>query len=223
MSAKLLAVGVAVSLVASVGCSGVFVPKAQYERDLEQSQAYNKSLERDNAELHKYKEAYEALKRDSGFIDAQGKAYEEMAEALKKALAGLQFEPGEVIVKSDGTLVMGTDLAFESGSFDITPKGKEVLKRFAETVRGKELKVVGHTDRRPVVQAPTKARLHFDTNLELSSQRANAVATELGRNGIAMNSMGVEGRGSSAPIGSDKQNRRVEIYIVQPAGKVSKP
>lgn len=223
MSSKLRILGVALAVFASVGCTGVFVPKTQYDRDVNQLKEYVAALERDNAALRPTKEAYERLKAQSDFHTGANRAWEEIAAALKKALDGLAVDPADFSFNPrTNSYTLAADLLFDSGKYDISPKGKEVLRKFAETHRGLQLRIVGHTDATRVVKASTKERLFTDTNLELSALRATAVAYELMRHGIPERSLWVEGRGSSEPReGGLNRCRRVEIFIV--GGTPAKP
>ena len=224
MSSKLFAVAAALAAFASVGCQGVFVPKNQYDRDVNQLREYNAALERDNAQLRPIKDAYDRLKAQSEFTLESNKTWEEMAEALKKALDGLAVEPGDFTIdRKTGAFVFAADLLFDSGSYDISAKGKEVLHKFAEMNRGTHLRIVGHTDATKVVKASTKAKLPVsDTNMELSALRAVAVMQELLRNGIAERNMWVEGKGATEPRdGGPTRCRRVEIFVV--GGTASAP
>ena len=224
MSSKLFAVATALAVLASVGCTGVFVPKTQYDRDVNQLREYNAALERDNAQLRPIKDAYDRLKAQSEFTTDSNQAWEEMAEALKKALDGIAVEPGDFTFdRKTGAFVFAADLLFDSGCYDISAKGKEALRKFAEMNRGAHLRIVGHTDAAKVVKASTKSKLPVsDTNMELSALRAVAVMHELIRNGIAERNMWVEGKGATEPRdGGLNRCRRVEIFVV--GGTTSAP
>jgi len=217
MSSKLFVLAVALAVCASVGCTGVFVPKTQYDRDVNQLREYNAALERDNAQLRPIKDAYDRLKAQAELAGDSSRVWDEMAAALKKALDGLATEPGDIIVDpKTGAIVLAADFLFDSGSYDISAKGKEVLKRFAEVNRGAHLRIVGHTDAMRVVQASTVQKLHISkTNMELSALRAVSVMGELIRNGIPERNMWVEGKGATEPrAGGQRACRRVEIFVV---------
>ncbi len=216
MSSKLFVLAVSLAAAASVGCTGVFVPKTQYDRDVNQLREYNQALERDNARLRPMGEAYERLKAQAEFAGESGKTWDELAAALKKALDGIAMEPGDFAYNpKTNSYTFAADLLFDSGKYDISAKGKEVLKKFAETHRGVHLRIAGHTDAARVVKVATKNILFTDTNLELSALRATSVGWELIRNGIPERNMVVEGHGSTEPrSGGLSKCRRVEIFIV---------
>jgi flagellar motor protein MotB len=216
MSSKIVAVCLGIVVFASVGCSGIFVSKEQYDRDVNQQKEYIEALERDNAALKPKADAYDQLKGQVGISQESDRAFAELADALKKALAGMGVEPAEVFVGEKGQIVMAGDLLFERGSFNVSAKGKEVLKGIAQANRNSVLKIVGHTDRTRVAQVGTKNALPLmDNNLELSVMRADAVAWELIKNGVTERQISIEGKGASEPrAGGDAKCRRVEIFVV---------
>jgi flagellar motor protein MotB len=191
------------------------VPKGQYDRDVTQLKEYIAALERDNAEIRPKAEAYDRLKGEFDLSNDSNKFYSDLADSLKKALAGLGVEPTEVVVEKDGRVVFLTDVLFELGSWTLSARGKELLSKFAQTQRGHMLKIVGHTDSKPIVRDATKRALDTDTNLELSTKRAVAVAGELLKAGLPERALSVEGKGATEPRRDGKNNhRRVEIFVI---------
>ena len=137
MSGKILAVCVGVAVLGSIGCTGEFVSREIYERDLNQVKQYNQALERDNAEMRPKAAAYHQVR---GEWEAQGnadKTYAELAESLKRALAGLDAPTiQQVTISKEGGIVLGDELlTFDSGKFEVTKQGREVLKRLADMHR----------------------------------------------------------------------------------------
>jgi flagellar motor protein MotB len=216
MASKRSALALAIGLSASaVGCQGMFVPKDQYDRDVAQLKEYIAALERDNAEIRPKAEAFDRLKAEFDLSSDANKFYGELAESLKRALAGLGVAPTEVEVAADGRVIFATDVLFDLGSWSLSARGREIIAKFASTQKGNVLKVVGHTDRKPIVRAETKKALDTDTNLELSVKRAVAVAGELIKGGLSERHLWVEGKGSAEPrSGGDAKCRRVEIFVV---------
>jgi flagellar motor protein MotB len=218
MSSKLFAACLCLAVLGSIGCAGMYVPKDQYDRDITQLNDYKSALERDNAELRPKAEGYDRLKGQMDLTQDAGRFYGDIAASLKKALAGLGVDPDDVSVGDKGQIVFATDLLFDLGSWTISAKGKEVLAKFAQTQKGNLLKIVGHTDKKPIVTQKVKAALDTDTNLELSVKRAIIVASELMKAGISERAMGVEGKGSTeSRPGGDAKCRRVEIFVVEGA------
>ena len=78
---------------------------------------------------------------------------------------------------------------------------------------GRHIEVAGHTDSDPIKKSSWK------DNLELSSQRAMAVARYLMQKGVAENKISATGYGEGRPIASNstaagkQKNRRVEIVV----------
>lgn len=218
MSGKIWAVGLGVAVLASIGCTGEFVSRHIYDRDLGQVKEYNAALERDNAEMRPKADAYDQLRRDGDFAADANKAYAELAESLKRALAGLDVPHEAVTINKDtGAIVLGDELlTFDSGKFEVTAQGKAVLKRLADANRTNLFRIVGHTDRKPVVKPGTREKLITDSNEELSVLRAVAVMGVLMQNHIQGQFVSIEGHGSREPrMGGDKACRRVEIFILK--------
>ena len=219
MSAKIYDLGLISAMVLGTGCQGTYVLKRHYNRDLGLLKEYTASLEGRNAELERYKSAFERLKGEAEITADANRAYDEMAASLQRALAGFGFDEGDFTYDpKTGAFIFKTDLLFSSGKFTISSKGKTALAQFARANRGNVLKIVGHTDNKKIVKASTQRDLPITkTNLELSVNRALAVAGELIRNGIPVRNIFVEGRGSTQPRqGGNQASRRVEIFI---AGK----
>ena len=136
MPSKLFGLISVLALSAStISCAGSFVPKGQYDRDVAQLKEYIGALERDNAEIRPKAEAYDRLKGEFDLTSTSGKFYSDLADSLKRALAGLGVEPSEVIVEKDGRVVFLTDVLFELGSWNLSAKGREILGKFAQTQR----------------------------------------------------------------------------------------
>jgi flagellar motor protein MotB len=216
MSSKILGLVLGVSAFAAVGCQGQWVTMDQYQRDVAQLREYNEALERDNVSMRAKAEAYDQLKSDSALYSAANKTYAELADSLKKALLGLGVAESDVKVSDNGTVTFGTDVLFDLGSSELTARGKTILGTFAKAQRGQNMRIVGHTDKKPIVREKTKQALKTDTNTELSVLRAVAVMGELLQSGVSERQIdSAVGMGFSRPRGSDKESRRVEIFLVE--------
>jgi flagellar motor protein MotB len=226
MSSKILAACLGVAVIGSVGCTGEFVSRHIYDRDISQYKGYNEALERDNAEMRPKADAYDQLRKDMDLANGADKTYADLAESLKKALEGLNVAPEVVTInRATGGIVLGDELlSFDSGKFEVTKQGKEIIKRLAEMHRNATFKIVGHTDRKPIVKADTKAKLITDSNDELSVLRAVAVMGVLMQNHIPSGHFLLEGHGSREPLaGGDKSCRRVEIFVMGDSAPVESP
>ena len=145
-------------------------------------------------------------------------------EELQKKYPNFEFDPLTGVSKFTG------DILFDSGSAQLKGSAVPLLKEFASIMNAgaaKQLNVliVGHTDDKDIVKPNTAAQ--HPTNWHLSTNRANAVATMLGRNGIRESRMGVSGYSKFQPVvaNSDEkarsQNRRVEIFVLAPDAVVA--
>lgn len=107
-----------------------------------------------------------------------------------------------------------SDFSFDVGRADIKPEMRPVLDELGRNLDPKvRMTVVGHTD----------SSGNDAINDPLSAERARAVQRYLGQRGVDMQRIDVQGRGSHEPVasnGSDAgraQNRRVEIFLAEPA------
>jgi flagellar motor protein MotB len=220
MSSKLsLAIVGAVLAFGSVGCAGHFVTQEEYDRAIVQTKELNDALLKENAELRLKGDAYDRLKAENELNGDSAKFYADLADSLKKALAGMGIEDkGEVFVnKKTGAVEFASTLLFDLGSWNISARGKQALKAFAEANRTNVVKIVGHADKKPITRKETIAKLETDTNMELSTRRAIAVMGELLKDGMRETQFGsVEGHGTEATEHNGVA-RCVEIFVVKGA------
>jgi flagellar motor protein MotB len=220
MSSKIsLAIVGAFVALTSIGCAGRYVTKDEYDRDLAQMREYKDALEKENAELRLKGDAYDRLKAENDINGDSSKFYADLADSLKKALAGVGIENDKDVFvnKRTGAVEFSTGLLFTPGSWEISARGKQALKAFAESNRGNVVKVVGHADKKPIVREATKKALETDTNMELSTRRAIAVMGELMKAGMREPQFGsVEGHGTEATEHNGVA-RCVEIFVVKGA------
>jgi chemotaxis protein MotB len=117
------------------------------------------------------------------------------------------------------TLQIVDKILFASGSDQITPTGKEVLKKVSDVLKDiqeNQVSIEGHTD-----NVPIGARLvnRFPSNWELSTARATQVVRYLTSLGVDPARMGVSGFSEYRPIApndtpeNQQQNRRIEIVL----------
>jgi chemotaxis protein MotB len=124
---------------------------------------------------------------------------------------------------SKGVLRFKADVTFASGDATLTPKGAEVIRRFAAILnsqaRGYEFIVAGHTDNVRVSNPETIRRGHKD-NWYLSCHRAISVAQLLMNENVSPTRMGVTGYADQRPAAPNTseagkaRNRRVEVLIL---------
>jgi len=209
------AVAAALVALSSVGCSASWMSREEHERETAQLREYKDALEAENAGLRLKGADYDRMKAELERNGEMSKFYSELASSLKAAMAGLGVAEKDFEVHPDGRITFATDVLFDTASWKLTPKGKEILAKFASTQKTTVMKIVGHTDSKRVVSKGLREALDTDTNKELSVKRAIAVMGELLQHGIREGQIAsVEGHGSSEPKATDAKSRRVEIFIV---------
>lgn len=110
-------------------------------------------------------------------------------------------------------------ILFPSGSDEITPKGKEVLKKVSDILKGvheNHIRIEGHTDNIPI---GSKIKTRFQSNWELSTSRATQVVRLLIEQGIGPENLHAVGMAEFRPVASNdspegrQRNRRIEIVL----------
>jgi outer membrane protein OmpA-like peptidoglycan-associated protein len=113
-------------------------------------------------------------------------------------------------------LAVPADISFDTGRYDIKPAMKPILNRFAASLNENpvtQVEIIGHTDStgRDAINNP------------LSVNRAAATRNYLTARGVERRRIAIDGRGSYEPVGNNNtaagraMNRRVEIYVAEPA------
>jgi chemotaxis protein MotB len=190
-----------------------------------------------------WKKNYEAKNVENqntkGLLEREKAENQQMADQLAKDQQTIQDMQKQIVDKkrspADATgFGEGYDVAFDANTGTITvtlpnailfDAGKATLKGsiskeldhiysvLKAKYPGRHIEVAGHTDSDPIKKSSWK------DNLELSSQRAMAVARYLKQKGIAENKISATGYGEGKPIASNstaegkKKNRRVEIVV----------
>ncbi|CAN5369873.1 OmpA family protein [soil metagenome] len=138
---------------------------------------------------------------------------------LKGALKDVNDEDVNIKVEGSAVFINISDkMLFRSGSYEITPRAKEVLGKVAAVVKaqsGMEFMVEGHTDNKAIATASIK------DNWDLSVLRATAVVRILQKNyGVDPATMIAAGRSQYVPLGTNDSvegravNRRTRIVIL---------
>jgi chemotaxis protein MotB len=115
------------------------------------------------------------------------------------------------------TVTLPDAILFDSGKVALKGSANKSLDHIYSVLKakypGRHIEVAGHTDSDPIKKSSWK------DNLELSSQRAMAVARYLMQKGIAENKISASGYGEGRPIATNStasgkaKNRRVEIVV----------
>jgi len=212
----------------------------QERKDLqEQMQAQRAELSQQLASLQAALDAAEEKSR------AQEIQYVEMSSRLNKALADKVAELNSMkqyqsdfykaiklalgdrtTVQPDGDrFIVSSDILFASGSYTLSPEGKNQLRLIANVIKDFEhkipsdvnwiIRVDGHTDKKQVVPGTRGYR----NNTELSFLRATAVADALAAAGVSKRRLLPSGFGDMYPVelGNNpealQKNRRIELQL----------
>ena len=142
-----------------------------------------------------------------------------LVQSLKGVLGNLDDEDITVQVDKGVVYVSISDkMLFNSGSYNVTPRAREVLGKVAKVVNNKpdfEFMVEGHTDNVPIKNTCIK------DNWDLSVLRATAVVRILQNDfGVTASRMTAAGRGEYVPVTSNASadgralNRRTRIVVL---------
>ena len=145
--------------------------------------------------------------------------YEDLVKDLKGGI-----EKGEIKVtqmQNRLSVNLVEKILFDSGRADVNPKGKAVLKKVGNILKGvrdKEIRIEGYTDNVPIGGA---LKERFPSNWELSTERALHVLRFLQEEtGVDGSKLSAVGYGEYHPIAANDtpehraQNRRIEIVLV---------
>lgn len=152
-----------------------------------------------------------ALGAGGGYLWSQH--MQEQKAAMEQATAGSGVQ---VTQTADNQLKLDipSDISFDSGRYDIKPNLRPILDRFASTLNQNPVttvKIIGHTDNTGSAAI----------NEPLSVNRASATRDYLVNRGVAINRIGIDGRGSREAIADNGSvagraaNRRVEIFVAE--------
>ncbi len=140
-----------------------------------------------------------------------------LVTSLKKEV-GINDEDIEVNVEKGVVFISLSDkMLFNSGSYVITTRAREILGKVATVINGKpdfEALVEGHTD-----NVPYKKGVLLD-NWDLSAKRSTAIVRELVTLGANPAQLIAAGRGEFVPLVANdtaenrSTNRRTKIYVL---------
>ena len=143
------------------------------------------------------------------------KRMESQKQAMEQATQGTGVQVSQT---ADNRLRMEipSDISFDTNRADIKDNFRPILDRFATTLKenpATTVTIIGHTD----------STGSDSVNQPLSVERASHTRDYLASRGVSPTRVVVEGRGSREPIASNDdnsgraRNRRVEIYVAEPA------
>lgn len=151
---------------------------------------------------------------------------------LKTQLEGVlgdAIDKHEIVVQqtAEGLIISLRDFGFfNSGEASLLPGAAAQLERTAQVLmqHNLDIRVEGHSDDQPIHTAL------FQSNWELSTARATSVLSLLVNDaGFPPSKISVAGYGAYRPVADNatpegrRQNRRVDIVIVEPKHKVADP
>ena len=200
--------------------------RSQLSRDLNKLQTQNAYLKNINQQQQKNINTLKLeLEKRRSVIQLQGKVIQLLDDTKKTIETSLKdqitAQEIEVVEVDDKLKVIFIDkILFDSGSVDIKPGGKELLRIMAgslKVAKDQNIVVEGHTDNVPLGLA---LRQRFPSNWELSTARAAAVARFFQQEvGIRPERLSARGYSFYRPIALNKseegrrQNRRIEIIL----------
>ena len=148
-----------------------------------------------------------------------GNVWSKKMEAQKKEMEAATQGTGVAVTQTADNqlkLEIPSDISFAVGSANVDANFKRVLDTFSTGLVQNPVStvtIIGHTD-----SSGSDA-----VNNPLSLKRANSVRDYLGTKGVASSRISTEGRGSREPLVANDtkanmaKNRRVEIYVAEPA------
>lgn len=153
-----------------------------------------------------------------GYIWSQ--KMQEQKAAMERATAGTGVSVSQT---ADNRLKLDipADISFDVGRSNIKSDFAGVLNQFAGTLNANTattVAIIGHTD-----STGSDA-----INNPLSLDRANSARDYLVSRGVASNRVSTDGRGSREPVADNStpagraKNRRVEIYVAEPASTAAR-
>src|SRR5687768_7454492 len=188
----------------------------------------NKQLWQQNRELQaRYGEAANQPKADpnqlnalQGEIAARDAKIAELETQLRAPTTGQAADPGLAGIETSFDQATGNmtvnipgDVLFDAGRASLKDSAKSTLNKIVGAIKkdyaGKRVFVVGHTDPDPI--AKTKGM--WQDNLDLSAERARAVAKYLTGQGLDQKNVDARAFGSTQPKKTKESSRRVEIVV----------
>lgn len=150
---------------------------------------------------------YDALKAQNTQLQQQLAAKESQVTRLQGAI----------------TYTVNSELLFPSGSWQLSPDGKDIIGRLAKKLapdQQDKVIVSGYTDNTPIGTA--LQRQGVTSNQILSKKRADAVMQYMISQGVKPDLVAAQGFGDAQPVASNTtaqgraQNRRVVVSVAAP-------
>jgi len=154
----------------------------------------------------------ERAKQAAAQADAQRQQAEAEKAALRERLRNQLNTVLETRETQRGLIVNISDVLFDFGKYTLKPGAREKLAKVAGILLaypGLNIQLEGHTD----------SVGSDEFNMKLSQERADAVRTYLGSEGVPTNTMSATGLGKGEPVADNstaagrQQNRRVDMVV----------
>ncbi|PKO91629.1 MAG: hypothetical protein CVU15_08395 [Betaproteobacteria bacterium HGW-Betaproteobacteria-1] len=148
-----------------------------------------------------------------------GNVWSKRMEAQKQEMEQATAGTGVAVTQTEDNrlkLEIPSDISFDTGRADIKSNFRPILDKFATSLAqnpATTVTIIGHTD-----STGTDA-----INNPLSINRAASTRDYITARGVAVSRISIDGRGSREPVASNDtvqgraMNRRVEIYVAEPA------
>ena len=190
---------------------------ADLKKQMDQVKAYGKGKADEAGALAA---GMDNLQKRLDELEKQKKVAEERAAMFRSLVEKLRsmVDAGKIKVQVRNgrmLLVLPNDILFDSGKTELKTEGKEAIANVAKVLASmdRHFLVAGHTDN---IAIKTK---RFQSNWELSTQRAVEVVRLLIDNGMKPSQVGAAGYAEYDPAASNStpegqaQNRRIEIVV----------
>lgn len=148
-----------------------------------------------------------------------GNVWSKRMEAQKQEMEQATAGTGVAVTQTEDNrlkLEIPSDISFDTNRADIKANFRPILDKFAASLvqnPATTVTIIGHTD-----STGTDA-----INNPLSINRAASTRDYITARGVAVSRISIDGRGSREPVASNDtvqgraMNRRVEIYVAEPA------
>lgn len=156
---------------------------------------------------------------------AQTQTANEKLQSENQALQAQLQQSQQAPQGQQNTFTISADMLFAPGGFTLTSGGEaalnDIIPRLRNLKNGK-IVVYGYTDDEKV--GPPLRKQGINSNMELSSKRADVVADYLRAHGVNPALISAKGRAETHPVAPNNtpdgraRNRRVEIVVEGPGG-----
>jgi chemotaxis protein MotB len=151
-------------------------------------------------------------------------AFEQQGQQLEEARVQAAAQQAQIAkMQQEQKWVVAGDLLFPKGGYLLGPNAQAALGEYVprlQNLQNTKVVVYGFTDNLPV--RPALQRAGIANNIDLSSRRADAVASYFRSQGVNPNILSAKGFGDTHPVASNDtaqgraQNRRIEIVLEGP-------